>query len=120
TLWFLLGVVVWRGGVLAPGIVHAAPVRDAWMTAVNQAIPDDLVGQPIADIRFEGNRRVESEAMMLELDSHLGELVSRRTLANDLRRLWGLGFFEDVSVAGELTTRGVVLVYTVKERPSIR
>ena len=58
--------------------------------------------------------------MMLELDSNVGELVASRKLANDLRRLWGLGYFEDVRVEGELTDRGVVLTYLVTERPSVR
>jgi outer membrane protein insertion porin family len=84
------------------------------------AIPEDLYGQPIASVRFRGNRRVESEAMMLELDSSPGELVSRPKLANDLRRLWALGFFEDLRVEGEMTPAGVELTYVVKERPTVR
>ena len=82
--------------------------------------PQEIYGQPIVEIRFEGNRRVESEAMRLELDSSVGELVSERKLGNDLRRLWALGYFEDVRVEGEVTERGAVLVYLVKERPTVR
>jgi outer membrane protein insertion porin family len=92
----------------------------AFMALIAADVPEDMFGQPIVDIRFRGNRRVESEAMLLELDSSVGELVSQRKLANDLRRLWGLGYFEDVRVEGELTERGVVLTYVVDERPSIR
>jgi outer membrane protein insertion porin family len=58
--------------------------------------------------------------MLLELDSSVGELVTRARLASDLRRLWSLGFFEDVRVEGELTPRGVLLTYVVTERPTIR
>jgi outer membrane protein insertion porin family len=83
-------------------------------------VPQEVYGQPISEIRFKGNRRVESEAMLLELDSSRGELVMARKLASDLRRLWALGYFEDVHVEGELTPAGVVLSYVVKERPSIR
>lgn len=83
-------------------------------------VPGEVYGQPIVEIRFEGNRRVESEAMLLELDSSVGELVTVRKLASDLRRLWGLGYFEDVKVEADLSSRGVVLTYVVAERPTIR
>jgi outer membrane protein insertion porin family len=83
-------------------------------------VPQDVYGQPIAEIRFEGNRRVESDAMLLELDSSPSELVTSRKLARDLKNLWALGYFEDVEVRGELTSSGVVLTYVIKERPSVR
>lgn len=83
-------------------------------------VEDDVWNQPISDIQFRGNRRVESEAMRLELDSNIGELVTPDTLSRDLKALWALGYFEDVYVEGELTPAGVVLTYVVKERPTIR
>ena len=114
-------------GVLtsAPSVARATPLPTRAMESMFDLlaladVPRDLYGQPIADIRFEGNRRVESEAMLLELDSSVGELVTMRKLGNDLRRLWGLGKFSDVSVKGEMSAAGVVLTYIVKERPTIR
>jgi outer membrane protein insertion porin family len=92
----------------------------AWTQAALADLPEELYGQPIAEIRFQGNRRVESEAMLLELDSSIGELVAARKLSADLKRLWGLGYFDDVSVEGELGPRGVVLTYVVEERPTVR
>lgn len=88
--------------------------------AATAGVPQELAGQPIIDIRFEGNRRIESEAMLLEIESGIGELVSPRNLATDVKRLWGLGKFDDVRVEGELTPSGAVLTYIVKERPTIR
>jgi len=104
-----------RAGLASP-VVGESIFKAAYLAAV----PEDVYGQPIAEIRFEGNRRVESDAMLLELESKVGELVSVHSLASDLRRLWALGKFEDVSVLGEMTAAGVVLVYRVKERPTIR
>ncbi|MCR9164840.1 MAG: outer membrane protein assembly factor BamA [Nannocystaceae bacterium] len=98
----------------------AATQYAALLQTIAQGVGDDVYGQPIVEVRFEGNRRVESEAMLLELDSNVGELVSQRKLATDLKRLWALGYFEDVRVEGELLPRGVVLTYVVVERPSVR
>lgn len=83
-------------------------------------VPEEVWNQPISEIRFRGNRRVESEAMLLELDSNVGELVTPETLARDIKALWALGYFEDVYVEGELTSAGAILTYVVKERPTIR
>ena len=83
-------------------------------------VQDEVWNQPISEIRFRGNRRVESEAMVLELDSNVGELVTPEKLARDLKALWALGYFEDVYVEGELSSAGAVLTFVVKERPTIR
>ena len=106
--------------VAAAGVPTAATQYAALLQTIADGVPQDVYGQPIVEVRFEGNRRVESEAMLLELDSNVGELVSQRNLATDLKRLWALGYFEDVSVEGELLPRGVVLTYVVVERPSVR
>ncbi len=114
----LLGLVTPRVGHAS--ITPAAIEYAALLQTVAEGVAEDVFGQPIVEVRFEGNRRVESEAMLLELDSNVGELVSERKLATDLKRLWALGYFEDVRVEGELLPRGVVLTYVVIERPSVR
>ncbi len=88
--------------------------------AALQEVPVEVYGRDIVAISFKGNRRVESEAMLLEIGTKIGGQVSARTLASDLRRLWALGYFEDVSVAAELVPDGVRLTFEVSERPSIR
>lgn len=116
---FLVVLLGWPASTEAAG-PNALTQFAALIAQVESSVPEDIFGQPIEDIRFEGNRRVESEAMALEIDSEVGELVSRQKLANDLRRLWGLGYFDDVSVEAELTPRGAVLVFVVSERPTVR
>ncbi|MCA9694543.1 MAG: hypothetical protein KC636_33505, partial [Myxococcales bacterium] len=108
---------------LALAVTVAAPARAGSFTLrpfeglyanlILAEVPQELYGQPIAEIRFDGNRRVESEAMNLEIDSAVGELLSARKLASDLRRLWALGKFTDVRVSGELTPAGVIVTFTV-------
>lgn len=114
----IVAVVSWSP--LARADVPLPSALEMHMAAVLAEVQPEIFGQPIVEIRFEGNRRVESEAMLLELDSSVGELVTQRKLGNDLRRLWGLGYFEDVRVEGDLTDRGVILTYVVAERPTVR
>ncbi len=133
-VWCALICLLWSG--LAPTRALAAPPQRTITSPldIGLGLDDDLVmmlieapeveaelyGQPIVDVRFRGNRRVESEAMLLEITSGPGKRVDARTLAADLRRLWELGYFDDVSVEGELGKGGVVLTFIVTERSSIR
>src|SRR5688572_32523492 len=85
-----------------------------------EEVPSQLEREFISEVRIEGNRRVETEAMMLELESAPGEMLSRRNVAQDIRRLWAMGKFEDIRVETERVGTGVALVYIVKERPTVR
>jgi outer membrane protein insertion porin family len=121
TLWLaLLLLLAGSHSRIASADVPLPSALSMYMAQVLAQVDSSIFGQPVVEIRFEGNRRVESDAMLLELDSTVGELVTQRKLGNDLRRLWGLGFFEDVRVEGELTDRGVILTYVVQERPTVR
>lgn len=51
------------------------------------------------------------------ISSKPGESVDRAKIASDVRRLFGLGNFEDVSVEATESDKGWVLTYVVRERP---
>lgn len=117
-LFAVLTVLVGGPAAARPSITDVG--LEFFVQAATAGVPQELYGQPIVDIRFEGNRRVESEAMLLELESHVDALVNPRNLALDIKRLWGLGKFDDIRIEAEQTPAGVVLTYVVKERPTIR
>ncbi|HEX8821993.1 MAG TPA: outer membrane protein assembly factor BamA [Archangium sp.] len=75
----------------------------------------------MVDIRVEGNRRVEAEAVRRALKTKVGEAFDEARTADDLRAVWALGYFTDVQLlAQRLPNGGVVYVVRVQERPSIR
>ncbi|MCC6749600.1 MAG: outer membrane protein assembly factor BamA [Deltaproteobacteria bacterium] len=75
-----------------------------------------LVGR----IAFQGNRKVEEAAMRAALSSREGLPYSAARVAADVRSIWRMGYFEDVQVNLLISSRGLVLVYVVKEKPSVR
>ncbi len=80
-----------------------------------------LQGRPIARIQFRGNRKVEDDAIRVQLLSKAGALFDAAKLRDDLRAMWRLNFFADIAVEAETEANGsVVLTFAVKERPSIR
>ena len=49
-------------------------------------------------IQFEGLRRVEAPAVKLVLSSRQGKPFSRANVAEDIRAIYGMGYFDDVQV----------------------
>lgn len=80
--------------------------------------PGDLV----SELRIEGNRRIEGDAIRARVRTRAGEALVPGQLAADIREVFGLGFFRDVRVFQEASAdgTGVVLTFDVVENPVIR
>ncbi|MDB4953454.1 MAG: outer membrane protein assembly complex, YaeT protein [Myxococcales bacterium] len=78
-------------------------------------------GRPIERVQFRGNRKVEDDAIRVQLLSKPGTLFDAAKLREDLRAMWKMGFFADIDVEAEVApSGGVTLTFAVKEKPSIR
>jgi len=74
----------------------------------------------VGEVVIEGNRRVETSAVRSVLSVQPGQEVSAELIDRDIRAIYKLGRFADVSA--ELEERGGVktLVYRLTERPLVR
>src|SRR5215218_3651055 len=80
-----------------------------------------LQGRPIERVQFRGNRKVEDDAIRVQLLSKAGTLLDAAKLREDLRAMWKMGFFADIDVEAEVGQNGgVTLTFAVKEKPAIR
>jgi outer membrane protein insertion porin family len=80
-----------------------------------------LQGRAIERVQFRGNRKVEDDAIRVQLLSKPGTLLDSAKLREDLRAMWKMGFFADIDVEAEVApSGGVILTFAVKEKPSIR
>ena len=78
-------------------------------------------GRPIERVQFRGNRKVEDDAIRVQLLSKPGTLLDHAKLREDIRAMWKMGFFADVQVEGEIQSNGsLIMTFAVKEKPSIR
>ncbi len=77
-------------------------------------------GTRVIEVRIEGNRRVEAEAVRRALVTKQGALYDPLRSAEDLRAVWGLGYFTDVQLLVQQLPKGVAYVVRVQERPSVR
>jgi outer membrane protein insertion porin family len=81
----------------------------------------EMQGRPIERVQFRGNRKVEDDAIRVQLLSKPGALYDTSKMREDIRAMWKMGFFADVNVEAEIgATGGVTLTFAVKEKPSIR
>ncbi len=97
------------------GWLLAAAFALAWLAAPALAA-DPVV---VADVKVEGNRRVEVDTIKATVTKK-GAIYDPRRVEADVRALMKLGFFSDVVVELEGDAEHPVLVYRVTERPTVR
>src|SRR5262249_67857 len=76
--------------------------------------------QVIEDVQVRGNRRVPAESIKYNLRTKPDQTVNVSTIERDVKALYAMGYFEDIRVVQEAGTRGIIVIFQVKERPLIR
>lgn len=76
-------------------------------------------GVRIADIKVQGNKRIEVDAIKGVIQSKAGGSFSNARLSEDLKRVYDMGYFEDVQVDVQDSGAGKVITFSVEERPAI-
>lgn len=74
----------------------------------------------VVEIRVEGNKRVEAEAVRRALRTKVGQPWDPSRSAEDLRAVWALGYFQNVELLRQRLPRGIAYVVRVEERPIVR
>ncbi|HLF93329.1 MAG TPA: outer membrane protein assembly factor BamA [Planctomycetota bacterium] len=74
----------------------------------------------VKELTVEGNRRVQEAVILGRVKSAIGSTFSPNLLTEDLRSIFGLGFFDDVQMRIEDFEGGVKVTFVVKERPFVR
>ncbi|HUT99853.1 MAG TPA: outer membrane protein assembly factor BamA [Myxococcota bacterium] len=70
-------------------------------------------------VEIQGNKRVESDAVRLVVTSQPGEPLDSSKVGRDIKAIFGLGYFDDVRAEVDQKQQGEVLVFIVREKPSI-
>lgn len=76
---------------------------------------DDAKVVKAVDVR--GNKTVSSLAILAKVKTQIGQPLSSTTLNEDLKRLYGLGYFTDVKIEQEDMEGGVKVIFLVVEKP---
>ncbi len=81
---------------------------------------DAFAGRVVSAIEVKGLKRIEKDAIIQKLLTKPGQPLSVIQVREDIRSIFGMGFFDDIEVSGEPSdSEKVNLTVTVRERPVI-
>jgi len=81
--------------------------------------PVAMPSMKVVRLLFRGNRKVEDDAIKVNLKTQPGVQLTQEMLRDDVRTIWKMGFFEDVQVESTESKAGLVIVFVLKEKPAI-
>ncbi len=88
-------------------------------TVVQRAAVHLLAKAVIAEVQVRGNERIEPEAIKLNVKSKKGEVLRPNQVAEDIKAIYKMGFFEKVEAETADSPAGKVLIFVVRENPTI-
>jgi outer membrane protein insertion porin family len=72
--------------------------------------------QKIAKIEIKGNRKIEALAILQQIKSKVGKPFSQGDLGMDIKAIFKMGYFQDVTADIADTTEGKAITFTVQEK----
>jgi len=74
----------------------------------------------IAKLLIQGNKYIEDAAIRLNIKSKEGEVFSPKTLEQDLKNVYQMGYFRDIQIKSEDIPEGKEITFVVIEKPTMR
>jgi outer membrane protein insertion porin family len=74
----------------------------------------------IAEIVIHGNRRIPAETIRARMFTKPGDVYDQGALERDFNSLWNTGYFDDLRIEREQSSKGWIIHVYVKEKPTIR
>ena len=76
-------------------------------------------GKTVITVRVKGNQAISTATVLSRIETQSGEPMSEQTINDDIKRLYALGYFTDVSFDVEDYEDGVMLTIMVEEKPVV-
>jgi outer membrane protein insertion porin family len=74
----------------------------------------------IASISPEGNNRIDSGAILSQIETKPGDPYNQATLRNDLKKIFQMGYFNDARIDVRDTPQGKQVIFKVTEKQMIQ
>ena len=74
----------------------------------------------VVEIDVHGNRRIPAETIKARMFTRPGDVYDQAALERDFNSLWNTGYFDDLRIEREPSTKGWIIHVYVKEKPTIR
>ena len=84
-----------------------------------KTLPAGVQGSTIKAIHIQGNKIIASEVILDEVQTRVGDVLIEEKIKNDMKTIYALGYFSDISVSFEAYQKGTKVVLIIKENPII-
>ncbi len=74
----------------------------------------------VKSVVIEGNDRIEDAAIRRVIETEAGDVYNEDALSADLEAIYDMGYFDDVRVSVKREKDGNTVIFTVKEKPTLR
>ena len=74
----------------------------------------------VLEVVIEGNQRIEAEAIRRLVRTKPGDVLLPKNTAEDIKAIYGMGYFDDIQVESQPRQGGVAIVFKVTEKPTVR
>ncbi|MBU1161126.1 MAG: outer membrane protein assembly factor BamA [Proteobacteria bacterium] len=76
--------------------------------------------EKVSGVEIAGNKRIESDAIKMIIKTKPGDVYLSKSLSDDLKAVFAMGYFDDIRIEAEDTPDGKKIIFRVKEKPTIR
>lgn len=97
--------------------LRASSLLIALLTFATKSFADEEF--QVTAVEVEGNKVVSTATVLAKIKTRPGDRASQQTVDEDIKRLYGTGFFTDVSADLRPYQEGKLVRFLVKERPLV-
>jgi outer membrane protein insertion porin family len=112
-----------REGKVLPGVFVQGRGRENLDAILAQLRADILIriasDERIVRVEFKGNRKIEASAINQVLKSAPGNILTDADLSADIKAIFKMGYFDDVTAEVTDVAEGKVITFLVEEKPLI-
>src|SRR6476620_5609632 len=115
-------LVLYGALALRPSVAGAVADADANANAAEPAAAPAAPSLKVAKLHFRGNRKVEDDAIKVNLKTAPGVTLTQEMLREDVHAIWKMGYFDDVQVEVQEKDggkAGVIVAFVLREKPAI-
>ncbi|MBI3358528.1 MAG: outer membrane protein assembly factor BamA [Nitrospirae bacterium] len=73
----------------------------------------------IKQIHIKGNRKIDTKTLLSKLNIKEGEPFSPEAIQKEIKKLYGLGYFDQIEASTDPFEGGILLLFTVYEKPDL-
>ena len=91
------------------------------LLAASSALAQELPQGSVDEIKVEGNRRSEADAIISIIQTSVGRPLDTSAISEDIKNIFALGFYRDIQVDLTINAAGKrIVTFKVVEKPSIK